>query len=259
MQTDADLYRRLASVAPLGIPGLQPPDHVQRSPHGVIGPARKQRHDGVTDKFVDDPAMARDGRLHRAEILVHEAERLRGGHAVRHSGEVTDVREKHGHFALHLVAKRNVDDALLAQLLQELPGYEPRIAVADLGEFEMDADARQQFVAGKGLGQIIVRSHAEPHDEVRDAVLGCQQDHRQFRGRVVFTNALADVEARQLRHHHIEQDDVARSFAGQKIKRLLPVRGRDDVVLCQGQEVHQSLNIYRLVVHHQNPQTGAGG
>ena len=46
---------------------------------------------------------------------------------------------------------------------------------------------------------------------------------------------------------------------GQKIKRLLPVRGRDDLILCQGQEIHQSLNIDRLVVHHQNPQTGTGG
>ena len=36
------------------------------------------------------------------------------------------------------------------------------------------------------------------------------------------------------------------------IERFLPVGGRDDLVLRQGEEVHQGLNIDRLVVHHQN-------
>ena len=43
-------------------------------------------------------------------------------------------------------------------------------------------------------------------------------------------------------------------FPQREVERLLPVGGRDDVVLRQRQEIYQRLNIERLIIRHQNPQ-----
>ena len=192
---DADLDRRLAaSPARSRLKSLEPPEHIQAPPAGVVRRFGEQRHHGVADKLVDHAVVARDGRLHRAQILIDEFERLGRRHLLGEAREVADVGEQHGHDALHLIAERDVGDALLAELLQELARHEARIAVADLGQLQMHVDPGQQLIAGERLGQVVVGAGAEAADQIRDAVLGGQQDDRQFRGRMPLPDSLADLE-----------------------------------------------------------------
>ena len=146
----------------------------------------------------------------------------------------------------------DVHDALLAELLEELARHEAGVAVADLGELQVNVDPRQQFVAGKGLRQVVVGPGTEATHQIRDAVAGGQQDHRQVGGRPCLADALADGKPRDVRHHHVEQNEVAGMARRQEVQGLLPGGGRGHLVVCEGKVVDQRLHVDRLVVDHED-------
>ena len=257
VDSDADFRGRLAPPGTLTVECPQLPEHIQCGIDGVFRPLGEERQHGVAYELVDHAAMPSNGRPDRAQILIDEVERLLRRHLLGEAREAAYVGEQHGHDTLHLIAEHDVGDALLSELLQELPRHKPCIAVADLRKLQMDVDPGKKLVAGERLGQVVVGAGAEPVDQVRDAILGGEQDDRQFRRRKPLPYLLADLEPRDPRHHDVEQDQVAGVVGSEVAQGLLPVGGGRHLVLRQGEVVDERLHVHRLVVHHEDPMAGS--
>ncbi len=76
----------------------------------------------------------------------------------------------------------------------------------------------------KGLGEVIVAAGFEP----ADAVIGIALDGQEHDGRLiaVATHGLADLEAVQIRHHDVEQDEIDRMSLHELSRALLHRRAR---------------------------------
>ena len=73
--------------------------------------------------------------------------------------------------------------------------------------------ARPQLARAEWLGDVIVRAHFEAHDAVGFLAPRGQHQDRQAIERLIAADFLADFEARKLRQHQVEQQNVRRRFA----------------------------------------------
>ena len=110
------------------------------------------------------------------------------------------------------------------------------------GPPQQRADAGQQPVHGEGLGDVVVGAGVEGADAVLLLGPGGHHDDRQVAGRRPAAELAADLEARKLRQHPVQQHQVGLGL-GDAEQRLLPVRGLLDpealllqVVAQQGQQ-----------------------
>ena len=101
------------------------------------------------------------------------------------------------------------------------------------------------------LGQVLVRPGVEPGHDVRDGGLGGDQDDRHERQRRVGPEPPADLEPVELRHHHVEQDQVGQEPARRR-ERLLAVGGAGGGVALARQPGLQDLAVVRVVVDDQD-------
>ena len=70
----------------------------------------------------------------------------------------------------------------------------------------MRGDAREQLSRPKGLVDVVVGPDLEPQDDIDLLVLGTQDDDGHPMPRV--PDLTAHVEAREIREHQVQQDDV---------------------------------------------------
>ena len=116
------------------------------------------------------------------------------------------------------------------------------------------AHARDQRQFGDRLGQKIVGAGFEPAHAVGRLVERGHHDHRNvMRGRIGLEPP-AHFEAVHVRHHDVEQDEVAFGALADR-QRLLAAHRRDDVEIFGRQPRFQQLDVGRHVVDDEN----AGG
>ena len=116
------------------------------------------------------------------------------------------------------------------------------------------AHARDQRHVGDRLGEEIVGAGFQAAHAVGRLVERGHHDDRNMMGRRVRLELAADLEAVHVRHHHVEQHDVAFGALAQR-QRLGPASGGGDVEIFRRQPRFQQLHIGRDVVDDKN----AGG
>ena len=113
------------------------------------------------------------------------------------------------------------------------------------------AHARDQHDIGDGFCQEIVGAGFQPAVAVGRAVeRGDHHDGNVMRGRIGL-EAAADLETVDIRHHDVEQDDVAFG-AGADRQRLGAVRGGHHVEIFGGQAGFEQLDVGRDVIDDEN-------
>ena len=125
MDADTDLNRWLAASLAFAIEVLQPPEHLEGRLQGIV---RLSGNSAITASptYLSITPLCRviAGSMALRYWLTNWNVSA-GDHLLGEPGEIPDVGEQYGHHALDLVAERHVDDALLAELLEELPRHEP--------------------------------------------------------------------------------------------------------------------------------------
>src|SRR5262249_35691226 len=109
------------------------------------------------------------------------------------------------------------------------------------------ADAQQQFAFVDGLGDKVVGAGLDGTLDVAGVIEGGDHDDADVaRGRVG-AQALADLEAADLRHHDVEEDQVGLP-GGDLVQRFLAVGGGADVVTAVAEVRLDQLDALRVVV-----------
>ena len=127
----------------------------------------------------------------------------------------------------------------------------PRAAVAA----QQRAQPRQQLLERERLDEVVVGAGVQAADPVGHGVARGQQQHRRAVPRRA--QAPADLEPVHPRH---QQSSTSASGAplGERIERLLPVRGQLGVVALHPQRAVDGVAHRRLVVDHQDAHTPGG-
>ena len=117
------------------------------------------------------------------------------------------------------------------------------------------ADPGEHLLEAERLGDVVVAAEGEAGDLVLGGVAGGEEQH----GRVPARCAQPpdDVEAVQVRHHHVEHDQVGAERVGQG-ERLLAVGGRGDLEAGEAQAGREQLEDVGLVVDDEQPGLGRG-
>ena len=112
------------------------------------------------------------------------------------------------------------------------------------------AHPRDQRHVGHRLGQEIVGAGVEPLDPVGRMIERRHHDHRNVVGRAVGLDAAAYLEAVHVRHHHVEQDDIALGLLAFR-QRLAAAHGGDNVEILSRQPGFQKLHVGRNIVNDE--------
>jgi len=123
---------------------------------------------------------------------------------------------------------------------------------------QQGADAGQQPVHGEGLGDVVVGADVEGTDAVLLLHPGGDHDDRQVARRRPATQLAADLEARELRQHPVQQDQVGPGL-GDAQQGLLAIRGFLDPEALLLQVVAEQREQRHLVLDHQDRRPGAPG
>jgi hypothetical protein len=118
-------------------------------------------------------------------------------------------------------------------------------------EAEMTEHARGRLVEVDGPGDVIDRADAETLDFALLRVAGGDEDDG---GGPIFLNGLepsADLDAVELGHYDIEQDEVWPMIPNGDNRRLAGVGGNHGQILAF-QSLAQDLNVDRLIVDNEN-------
>ena len=90
-------------------------------------------------------------------------------------------------------------------------------------------------------------------DDVLRLRPGGDQDHRHEREGGIRLEPPTDLEAVELGHHHVEEDQV-RVFLAGKRERFLPVRRRQDLVAVDGEASLEDVDVGGIVVGDEDPR-----
>ncbi len=113
------------------------------------------------------------------------------------------------------------------------------------------AQPRQKFGHREGLGEIIVGAGIQPADAVGFLAPRRQHQDRHIAGFLARTQAAADFDARQLRHHPVQDHQVGLFFGGDQ-QRLLAVAGFHNSIAFALQIVAQQGDQGAFVFGDQN-------
>ena len=127
------------------------------------------------------------------------------------------------------------------------PGAAPRRAPED------GADAGGQLVGMERLGDVVVGAEVEALGLVGGRALGGQQDDRH---RPALAQLAHDLDAVEVGHDDVEQDDVGPDLLG-LLERLLAAAGGDDAEALFAERDRDELGDARLVVGDEHERLGA--
>ena len=114
------------------------------------------------------------------------------------------------------------------------------------------ADARGQLVGVERLGDVVVGAEVEALGLVGGRALGGQQDHRD---RAPLAQLAHDLDAVEVGHDDVEQDDVGADLLG-LLERLLAAVGGDDAEALLAEGDRDELRDARLVVGDEDEWLG---
>ena len=112
------------------------------------------------------------------------------------------------------------------------------------GAAQHGAHARRQLVGVEGLGDVVVGAQVEALGLVARRALGRQQDDRD---RAPLTQLAHDLDAVEVGHDDVEQDDVRPDFLG-LLERLFAAAGGHDAETLVVKGQRDELRDARLVV-----------
>ncbi len=124
---------------------------------------------------------------------------------------------------------------LVVQLLEAKRGFDP---------------CHQRHLVDR-LGQIFVSARLEPGYDVLGVRFGGAQDDRRERHRGVVLDPLADLDAVDLRHHDVEQDQVRLQLLGGG-ERLLTIGSLLEVIALRLEPRHQDVAVGLVVVDDED-------
>jgi hypothetical protein len=168
----------------------------------------------------------------------HQLGDLRGQESLE-AGHALDLAELIGDALLQVAV--HVGD-LVVQLLETEGGLDPR---------------HQRHLVDR-LGEIFVGAGLEPGHDVLGVGLGGAQDDRHERQRGVGLELLADLDAVDLRHHDVEQDQVGEQLPGGG-KRLLAIRGLLELIALRTEPRHEDVAVGLVVVNDQDTRRTVHG
>ena len=114
---------------------------------------------------------------------------------------------------------------------------------------EQGVDARQQFLHGERLGQVVIGPHIETRHTVLDRATCCEHQHR--RQNTLSTHLATDLEPIESGQHHVKNHYII-SIAQGKVQPGMPVvREINGVALFQ-QDAPQQKRKALLVLYHKN-------
>ena len=114
---------------------------------------------------------------------------------------------------------------------------------------ERHADACQELLDGKGLGDVVVRPGVEARHLVHHGIACGQQDDR---GVLLTAQAAQDLHAVELRQQHVEEDQVIVGREG-RLHARAPVRSLVDLVaLVTELELDKARDLL-FVLYDQDP------
>ncbi len=116
---------------------------------------------------------------------------------------------------------------------------------------ELQVNARHQREAVDRLGHKIVGAGLKPPDEVIHIGEGCHHDDRDVRRRRIGLDATADLKTVELRHHHVQQDDVG-LFGRDLCQRLKAVEGGAHDVMLGREHDDQQLDVHLVIIDDKN-------
>ena len=117
-----------------------------------------------------------------------------------------------------------------------------------LGPAEDRPDPRGELAQGERLGDVVVGAELEADDLVDLGVLGREHDDRHAG---LGPEDPADLDARQLGQHQVEQDEVG-ALGPEQRERLAAVGGGDGPVALELERFDEGLAERRLVVHDED-------
>ncbi len=123
------------------------------------------------------------------------------------------------------------------------------------------AHARDQRALIDRLGEIFVGAGVQSRDHVLGVGPRRHQDDRHERQRCIRLEAPAYFDAVDLRHHHVEQDEIGPMRVGRR-KSLLAVRGLDEAVIVHREPRHENVAVHLVVIDDENDRRivhGSGG
>ena len=115
------------------------------------------------------------------------------------------------------------------------------------------ADAGRQLVGMERLGDVVVGAEVEALGLVGGRALGGQQDHRDGTSLAQLAH---DLDAVEVGHDDVEQDDVGADLLG-LLERLLAAVGGDDAEALLAEGDRNELRDARLVIRDEDEWLGA--
>ena len=111
--------------------------------------------------------------------------------------------------------------------------------------------ASQEFDRVERLDDVVVRPRRKPQDLVGGEGLRGQHDDAGGRRSRITTQALGHLEPIELRHHHVEEDQVRTELDG-LVEPLLAVRGHGHLVTSRPKVHLDEPRYIRIVVDHED-------
>src|SRR4051812_2116110 len=116
-----------------------------------------------------------------------------------------------------------------------------------------DVNARLQFVGMERFGQIVVSASFQAGDEILRAAARRQQNHIERRGEIGPSNAAAQFDAVDPRHHPVDDRERWRTVTDDVIPRRAAVAGDDHVETPALEAAAQQHRRHAVVVSDQDP------
>ncbi len=232
----------------------------------------EQDHQPVAGKLVQRAFVLVDQRAEAGVIVAEHAHHLLRLRGLGERREAAQIAEHHADVAAmaldDVVAGRDqelgdlrreeplepADTLDLADLIRHAL-LERLVPLVDLVVQFLDAQhrlhARHQRRLVDRLGQVFVGAGVEPGDDVLAVGLRGHQDDRRERHLLVRLDALGDLDAVELRHHDVEQDQVGQMLLGGD-ERLLAVGGLQQLVAVDAEPRDQNVAVGLVVVDDQD-------
>ena len=161
-------------------------------------------------------------------------------HSVRDSWTISPSR---------VTTRRSRSISMSSNFRIPAPGCAPLDAAQDR------ADARRELVGVERLGDVVVGAEVEALGLVRGGPLGRQQDDRD---RAALAELAHDLDAVEVGHDDVQQDDVRADLLGLG-QRLLAAVGGDDAEALLAEGERDEFRDARLVVGDEHERLGAQG
>ena len=145
-------------------------------------------------------------------------------------------------------------DAALELLLDRAVSRKPRERIRLFlleAPVENVPDAEQKLLVRVRLDEVVVRAVLQALYLVRELALRREHDDRNLRRLEILADAAARLEAVDLRHHEVEEDEIGR-FAPNELERDLAVLGEDHPVAVLLELELENASDVILVVHDEN-------